>query len=91
MHIRPKNTKSAKFNPSKVFPPLFLGQPFHRDIIGQVLSTDGCCGEGLLQKLFSDVIPHIYLGWFKVLPIVAFHVDAAPTWYAMLVLGDEGF
>ena len=27
-----------------VFPPLFLGQPFHRDFIGQVLSTDGVCG-----------------------------------------------
>ena len=25
-----------------VFPPLFLGQPFNRDLIGQVLSTYGC-------------------------------------------------
>ena len=27
-----------------VFSPLFLGQPFHRNFIGQVLSPDGCCG-----------------------------------------------
>ena len=27
-----------------VFPPLLLGHPFHRDFIGQALSTDGCCG-----------------------------------------------
>ena len=27
-----------------IFPPLFLGQPFHRDFIGQVLSTEGCRG-----------------------------------------------
>ena len=26
-----------------VFPPLFLGQPFHRDLISQMLSTDGSC------------------------------------------------
>ena len=27
-----------------VLPQLFLGQPFHRDFIGQVLCTEGCCG-----------------------------------------------
>ena len=27
-----------------VFPPLFYGQPFHGNFIGQVLSTPGCCG-----------------------------------------------
>ena len=74
-----------------VFPQLLLGQPFHRDFVGQVLSTDGGCGQDLVQKLFSGVIPDIYLGWLKVLPITSFHVDAAPTWYVMLVLGDEGF
>ena len=27
-----------------VFPPLFLSQPFHRDFMVQVLSTDCCRG-----------------------------------------------
>ena len=74
-----------------VFTPLLLGQSFNRDIISYVLSTDGCRSKDLLQKLFSIVIPYIYLGWFKVLPITAFHVDAASAWYVMLVLRDERF
>ena len=73
-----------------VFPPLFLGQSFHRDF-GQVLSPYSCCSEDLVQKLFSSVIPDIHLGCFKVSPITAFHVVAASTWYVLLVLGDEGF
>ena len=74
-----------------LFPPLFLGQPLHSDIIGQVLSTDGCYGYHLVQKLFSSVIPNIHLGWFKVSPINTFHEDAVLTWYVMLILGGEGF
>ena len=74
-----------------VFPPLFLGQPFYRNFIGQLFSTDGCCGYDLVQKPFSSIISHIHLGWFKVLPITAFQVDAAPTWYVMQVLGGKGF
>ena len=74
-----------------VTPPLFLGQPFHRDFLGQVFSIDGWCDWDLVQKLFSGVIPYIYLGWFNVLLTTAFHVDAALTWYVMLVFGDEGF
>ena len=43
------------------------------------------------KKLFIGAIPYIYLECFKVLSITAFHVDAASTWYVMLVLGGEGF
>ena len=73
-----------------VFLPLFVVQPFHKDIIGQVLSTDEYCIQDLVQKLLSEVTPYIYLKWFKVLPITAFHLDAALKWYVILVLGDEG-
>ena len=43
------------------------------------------------KKLFIGAIPYIYLEFFKVLSMTAFHVDAASTWYVMLVLGGEGF
>ena len=44
-----------------VFLLLFLNQHFHNDIIGQVLYTDGCHDQDLLQKLFSSAILYIYL------------------------------
>ena len=37
------------------------------------------------------MIPYMFLGWFKLLFIAAFHVDAAPTWFMNLVLGGEEF
>ena len=63
-----------------VFPPLFLGQLFHRDFISQMFSKDGYCGWDLVQKPFSGVIFYIHLGWFKAFPITPFHADAARTW-----------
>ena len=73
------------------FPLLFLGQPFHRNFISRVLSTDGSYEQDLVQKLFSSIILYIHLQWFGVFSIFAFHVDAAPTWYVILVLSGEGF
>ena len=48
-----------------VFPPLFLGQPFHKDFIGQVLSTDGCCGYDLVQKPFSGALDVLQWSWWQ--------------------------
>ena len=42
-----------------VFPQLLLGQPFHRDFVGQVLSTDGGCGQDL-SKNFSAASSPIF-------------------------------
>ena len=54
-------------------------------------STDGSYDNKLVLKLLNNIISHIHLGFFKVLPITVFHVDAAPTWYMLLVLGGEEF
>ena len=46
---------------------------------------------GPAPTTFQKRHPQIHLGWFKVLPGTERHVDAAPTWYVMLVLRIEGF
>ena len=42
-------------------------------------------------KTFQQRHPLYSLEVFKISSITAFHVDAASTWYVLLVLGGEGF
>ena len=42
-------------------------------------------------KTFQRHHPPYSVGVFQSISNIAFHVDASPTWYVMLVLGSEGF
>ena len=81
-----------------VFPPLLVALLYSLHcswvsrFIGILLVS--CCLQMVSvaktwSKNFSAASSRIYLGWFKVLPITAFHVNAAFTWYLMLVLDGE--